>query len=109
MERSNEFVTVLLRRGSVRIPWASRQELLECWCQPLASWSPEPPSEERRRQLRRSGGRGIAVDFSGFPERVRRVVRAFEDVGTSQPVRLDDDEKDTLLSIVWFWLEQVGV
>lgn len=28
-ERSNEWVSVLSSRGSVRIPWASRQELLD--------------------------------------------------------------------------------
>jgi hypothetical protein len=36
------------------------------------------------------------------------VVRAFEAVGTSRPVRLDDTGEDLLWDVVEQWLEEVG-
>lgn len=70
-ERSNEWVKVSTRVGDVKIPWATRQELLD------------------RLRAR---------------DDARAVVDAFEAVGTSVPVTLDDSGKGVLLGVVRDWV-----
>jgi hypothetical protein len=76
VQGQNVSVEVLTARGGVRIPWESRQALLE--------------------RIREN-------------TETKMIVAAFEAVGTSRPVDLDDHGKTALLLILSTWLAEASV